>query len=95
MSVQVEEIEKIAELARIRVADSEVAELTDRIGAILAMVDQMQAVDTSGVEPMSNPLNAVQRLRSDTVRETDKRQAFQDIAPLVEDGLYLVPRVID
>jgi aspartyl-tRNA(Asn)/glutamyl-tRNA(Gln) amidotransferase subunit C len=95
MSVQVEEIEKIAELARIRVADSEVAELTDRIGAILALVDQMQAVDTSGVEPMSNPLNAVQRLRSDTVRETDKRQAFQDIAPLVEDGLYLVPRVLD
>ena len=95
MSVQVDEIEKIAELARIRVADSEVAELTDRIGAILAMVDQMQAVETSGVEPMANPLNAVQRLRPDIVRETDNRQAFQDIAPLVEDGLYLVPRVID
>ncbi len=95
MSVEQAEIEKIAELARIRIADAEIAEVTDRISGILGLVDQMQAVDTSALEPMANPLDANQRLRADVVTEGDQREEFQKIAPLVEDGLYLVPKVID
>jgi aspartyl-tRNA(Asn)/glutamyl-tRNA(Gln) amidotransferase subunit C len=59
------------------------------------MVDQLQAVDTREVEPMANPLDAVQRLRTDAVTEENRREAFQAIAPAVENGLYLVPRVVE
>ncbi len=95
MSVEQAEIEKIAELARLRIADSEIAELTTRISSILKMVDHMQTVDTSAVEPMSNPLDASQRLRADEVTETDQHAAFQKIAPAIEADLYLVPRVLE
>jgi aspartyl-tRNA(Asn)/glutamyl-tRNA(Gln) amidotransferase subunit C len=95
MSLEQAEIEKIAELARIRIAPSEMNAVTESISSILAMVDQMQAVDTAAVEPMSNPLDASQRLRADRVSEADHREQFQQIAPKVEEGLYLVPRVID
>ena len=89
------DIEKLAELARVRVADADLPELTERISSILALVDQMQAVDTSGVEPLANPLDARQRLRQDRVTEGDRRGEFQALAPAVEDGLYLVPRVVE
>ena len=95
MSVEQSDIEKIARLARIRVAEQDVQEVAGRINDILAMVDTMQAVDTSGVEPMANPLDASQRLRADKVTEANQREAFQAIAPLSEEGLYLVPKVID
>jgi len=95
MSVEQAEIEKIAELARISIAESDIAEVTERISSILDLVDQMQAVDTSTVEPMANPLDASQRLRSDSVTETDRHEEFQEIAPSVEADLYLVPKVID
>ncbi len=95
MSVDRTEIEKIATLARIRVEDDAIPELAERLNDILAMVDQMQAVDTEGVEPMANPLGACQRLRADTVTESNQREAFQAIAPLAEEGLYLVPKVIE
>lgn len=95
MSIRQDEIEKIAELARIRIADEEIALVTQRITEILRMVDQLQAVDTHGVEPMANPLDATQRLRPDEVTEGNCREAFQAIAPAVENGLYLVPRVIE
>lgn len=95
MSVDQAEIEKIAELARIRVAPDDVAEITARIANILELVDRMQAVDTDGVEPLANPLNASQRLREDAVTEGDRHADFQRIAPAVEADLYLVPKVID
>ena len=95
MAIDQQEIEKIAQLARIRIADNQIGEVTQRITDILAMVDQLQAADTAGVEPMANPLDATQRLRPDEVTEQDRRAAFQDIAPAVEDGLYLVPKVIE
>ncbi len=95
MSIEQDEIEKIAELARIRVSDEQVGELTRRIGDILAMVDQLQAADTEGVAPMAHPLDATQRLRADAVTEENRREAFQAIAPAVENGLYLVPKVIE
>jgi aspartyl-tRNA(Asn)/glutamyl-tRNA(Gln) amidotransferase subunit C len=95
MAIDREEIEKIAELARIRIADEQIGDVTMRITEILQMVDQLQAVDTSDVEPMANPLDAVQKLRKDQVTEENQREAFQAIAPTVENGLYLVPKVID
>ena len=95
MAIQQDEIQKIAELARIRVADDQIGPLTERIGEILDMVDQLQGVDTAAVIPMANPLDATQRLRADVVTETDQRDEFQAIAPAVENGLYLVPKVIE
>ena len=95
MSVEQADVEKIAELARIRLAPADVPEVTARIASILDLVDQMQAVDTSDVEPMANPLDASQRLRRDEVTESDRHLDFQAIAPATEDSLYLVPKVID
>tara|TARA_B110000503_G_scaffold13903_1_gene18896 strand:- start:14531 stop:14818 length:288 start_codon:yes stop_codon:yes gene_type:complete len=95
MSIEQNEIEKIAELARIRISDDEIGQVTERIAEILQMVDQLQAVDTHNVEPMANPLDATQKLRPDVVTEKNHREAFQAIAPSVENGLYLVPKVID
>ena len=95
MAIEQDEIEKIAELARIRIAEDQIGQVTRRITEILGMVDQLQAVDTSEVEPMANPLDANQKLRADIVTESIRREDFQAIAPAVEDGLYLVPKVID
>tara|TARA_R110001583_G_scaffold120952_1_gene272240 strand:+ start:135 stop:422 length:288 start_codon:yes stop_codon:yes gene_type:complete len=95
MSLDQNEISKLARLARISVADSETAELSQRIGDILNMVDVMQAVDTQNVVAIANPHDAVQRLRTDEVTEVDQREHFQTIAPKTEDGLYLVPQVIE
>lgn len=95
MAIEQDEIEKIAALARIRIADEQIGELTRRMTAILDMVDQLQAADTADVQPMANPLDATQRLRADEVTESNRREEFQAIAPAVEDGLYLVPRVIE
>jgi len=95
MSIEQAEIEKIAELARIRISHEEIGHVTARIAEILHMVDQLQAVDTRHVEPMANPLDAAQFLRADIVTEHNRRDAFQAIAPAVEKGLYLVPKVIE
>jgi len=95
MAIEQDEIEKIAELARIRIAPDQIGQVTGRITEILGMVDQLQAVDTRDIEPLANPLDAVQRLRPDEVTEENHREAFQAIAPAVENGLYLVPRVVE
>jgi aspartyl-tRNA(Asn)/glutamyl-tRNA(Gln) amidotransferase subunit C len=95
MSINAEAIEKVAKLARIRVDADAVPALSERLNSILAMVDRLQAVDTTGVAPMANPLDATQRLRADAVTETDRRDAFLAIAPSAEQGLYLVPKVIE
>lgn len=95
MTIEQEELARIAELARLRVADGHLPALTRRLDAILGMVETLQAADTSGVEPLSNPLDAQQRLRADVVTEDNRRDEFQSIAPAVENGLYLVPKVIE
>ena len=95
MAIEQDEIEKIAELARIRIDADHIGDVTRRITDILNMVDQLQAVDTSEVDPMANPLDATQPLRADEVTESNRREAFQAIAPAVENGLYLVPKVIE
>lgn len=89
------ELEKLALLARLNVDDSVFEEVSQGISDVLALVEQLQAVDTGGVEPMSHPLDTVQRLRPDEVSEANRRDAFQAIAPQTEDGLYLVPKVIE
>ncbi len=95
MTIAPADIEKIARLARIRVDADAVPAVTERLSNILAMVDRLQAVDTSGIEPMANPLDATQRLRADVVTEPDQRAALLAIAPASEAGFYLVPKVIE
>jgi aspartyl-tRNA(Asn)/glutamyl-tRNA(Gln) amidotransferase subunit C len=90
-----DEVLRIARLARIEVAGPEVEALRAELNGILGLIDQMRAVDTGGVEPMSHPQARAQRLRDDRVTEPDQRDRFQAVAPQVEDGLYLVPKVID
>jgi aspartyl-tRNA(Asn)/glutamyl-tRNA(Gln) amidotransferase subunit C len=90
-----DEIRRIALLARIEVDAASVTELGAELNAILGMVERMQAVDTAGVEPMSHPQAFAQRLRDDRVTEPDRREDYQSAAPQVEDGLYLVPRVLE
>ena len=93
--LSLEQISRIADLARLELTPEESAALQQQVGSILEMVDRMQAVDTEGVEPMSHPQEAMQRLREDAVAESDRRESFQAVAPEVEDGLYLVPKVIE
>lgn len=95
MAIDKTEIEKLSRLARISVSAEDSADVAERITRILDLVDQLQAVDTSGVAPMSHPLDAVQRLRQDEVTEINQREAFQAVAPNAEQGLYLVPKVIE
>ena len=95
MAVEKADIEKIANLSRIRIEDSEIPEVANRLNDILAMVDQMQAVDTDAIEPMANPHDASQRLRADEVTEANQREALQANAPAAEQGLFLVPKVIE
>ena len=95
MAISRNDIEKVALLARIRVDEEQMAGLEKDLGNILDLVDQLKAADTSQTEPMAHPLDAVQRLRPDVITETSQREAFQAIAPATEDGLYLVPRVIE
>jgi aspartyl-tRNA(Asn)/glutamyl-tRNA(Gln) amidotransferase subunit C len=95
MSVSGDTIREIAQLARLHVEDEELPALTISFNAILELFEQLQAAPTDGVEPMANPLDASQFLREDRVTETNQREALQAVAPLTEDGLYLVPRVVD
>lgn len=95
MALDKSEIEKIAQLARLHVNESEAEEVTNRITDILALIDQMQSVDTESVEPLAHPLDVVQRLRADEITETNQRDELQQLAPASEDGLYLVPKVLD
>ena len=95
MALDKSEVEKIAHLARLHISESEADEVTNRIIDILALIDQMQSVDTDAVEPLAHPLDVVQRLRSDTVTEQDHRDELQTLAPATQDGLYLVPKVIE
>lgn len=95
MAIETRDMQHIAKLARIHATEDELAALQVRLGNILNMVDQLQAVDTQGIEPLANPLEATQRLRADVVTEANCRDAMLALAPAAEQGLYLVPQVID
>ena len=95
MSIERQEIEKLATLSRIAISEDTITEVSQRLSSVLELVDQLQAVNTDGVEAMSHPMKATQRLREDEVSEINQREAFQAIAPETEDGLFLVPKVIE
>lgn len=95
MSLDKTDVEKIAHLARLGIAEEDVSGYAESLSNILGLVEQMNAVNTDDVTPMAHPLDAYQRLREDEVREENQREHFQKIASAVENGLYLVPKVID
>ena len=95
MSLDKDQVQHIAVLARLRIADDETADVVDKLSRIVDFVDQLSQANTEDVVPMAHPLHAVQRLRSDVVTESDQRDEFQENAPEVSDGLYLVPKVIE
>lgn len=95
MSLTTDDVKRIAHLARIEVTENEVQATLTKLSGILGLIEEMQAVDTTGIEPMSHSQDVTQRLRDDVVTETDQRALFQSNAPAVENGLYLVPKVIE
>ena len=95
MSLTLEQVRRVAHLARIDVSDAEAESTLGHLNGIFSLIEEMQAVDTQGVEPMAHAQDLAQRLRQDRVTEHDRRQAFQAIAPETEAGLYLVPKVIE
>ncbi|GLZ83980.1 Asp-tRNA(Asn)/Glu-tRNA(Gln) amidotransferase subunit GatC [Pseudomonas sp. BN414] len=95
MALERSDVEKIAHLARLGLNEADIPRTTETLNNILGLIDAMQAVDTDGIDPMAHPLDATQRLRADSVTEENRRDAYQAIAPAVENGLYLVPKVIE
>lgn len=95
MALDNNEVAKIAHLARIKIDESKAPEYADSLSNILGLVEQLQAADTDAIEPMAHPLDATQRLREDEVTENNHRDAYQAVAPATEDGLFLVPKVIE
>ena len=95
MSLIRAEVEKIAWLARLSLDDSDIPDYTRQLSRILDLVDQLDTVDTTDIEPLAHPLELTARLREDRITEQNQRERFQRIAPRVEAGLYLVPKVIE
>jgi len=95
MSLTLEQVRRVAHLARIDVSDAEAESTLGHLNGIFSLIEEMQAVDTQGVEPMAHAQDLAQRLRDDRVTEENRREAFQAIAPETEAGLYLVPKVIE
>ena len=95
MALTHQDVLHIARLARLRISADEAETAQTQLNSIFGLIEQMQAVNTQGIEPMSHALDVVQRLRQDTVTESDQRNKFQAVAPAVENGLYLVPKVIE
>ena len=95
MSLTQDDVKRIARLARIETSDTEAQATQAQLNSIFGLIATMQAVDTNGIAPMAHAQEVTQRLREDAVTETDRHVAFQAIAPAVENGLYLVPKVIE
>jgi aspartyl-tRNA(Asn)/glutamyl-tRNA(Gln) amidotransferase subunit C len=95
MALTLEDVRRVAQLARLRVDDAQAQAMLHELNAIFSMIAEMEAIDTSDVVPMSHPRDVSQRLRSDAVTEPDRRDELLRLAPATENGLYLVPRVIE
>lgn len=95
MSLSSSDVEKVARLARLAMSEHEIQTAQTQLNGIFGLIAEMQAVNTDGVEPMSHSQDLAQRLREDAVTEPNQRDAFQAIAPQVEQGLFLVPKVIE
>jgi aspartyl-tRNA(Asn)/glutamyl-tRNA(Gln) amidotransferase subunit C len=95
MSFTPEDVKKIAHLARLNLSDNDIPQLTSQLSSILDFIEQLNTAKTEHTDPLAHPLDISQRLRPDTITEQDLRDKFQHIAPQVEAGLYLVPKVIE
>jgi aspartyl-tRNA(Asn)/glutamyl-tRNA(Gln) amidotransferase subunit C len=95
MSLTVEQVRRVAQLARLEISDAEAQTTLGHLNGIFALIEAMQAVDTKGIEPMAHAQDVAQRLREDRATEPNQREAFQSVAPETEAGLYLVPKVIE
>jgi len=95
VSLDKDQVQQIATLARLKLGDDEYAESVEKLSKIVDFVDQLSQADTTDVVPMAHPLDVAQRLRPDIVTESDERDHYQENAPSVADGLYLVPKVIE
>ena len=95
MALTLDDVKRVAHLARIALDETEAPPMLTQLNGVFALIAEMQAVDTRGVEPMSHALDVTQPLRADSVTESDQRELFQSVAPHVERGLYLVPKVIE
>jgi aspartyl-tRNA(Asn)/glutamyl-tRNA(Gln) amidotransferase subunit C len=95
MALSLDDVKRIAQLARLEVTDPEAQQVLAPLQAIFALIEELQAVDTRGIEPMSHAQDVSLRLRADRVTEENQRELFQSIAPQIEAGLYLVPKVIE
>ncbi|MCC2680618.1 MAG: aspartyl/glutamyl-tRNA(Asn/Gln) amidotransferase subunit [Nitrosospira multiformis] len=95
MSLSLNDVKRVANLARIEISEDEARKALIQLSGIFDLIEQMQAVDTSAITPMSHAQDVMQRLRADAVTEIDQRELFQSVAPQVEAGLYLVPKVIE
>jgi aspartyl-tRNA(Asn)/glutamyl-tRNA(Gln) amidotransferase subunit C len=95
MSLSLLDVKRIAQLARIEVTDAQAEQVLTQLQGVFSLIEELQSVDTQGIEPMSHAQDVTLRLREDQVTETDNRERFQAIAPRVDAGLYLVPKVIE
>lgn len=100
MSLELSDVKRLATLARLELTDGQASATLDKLNGIFGLVEQMKAVDTTGIEPLNHPIAAFQpdlalRLREDAVTELDRRDDYQQAAPATQDGLYLVPKVIE
>ncbi len=95
MSLTSQDVNKIAHLARLAISDQDIPRYVKNLSDILTFVEQMNSVNTTGAVPMAHPQDMYQRLREDKVSERDQRDDYQRIAPMTEEGLYLVPKVIE
>ena len=95
MSLSLDDVKRVAMLARIEVTDAESEQILGQLDGVFSLIEKMQSADTAGVEPMAHAQDVVARLRPDVVSETDQHELFQSIAPAVEADLYLVPKVIE
>jgi aspartyl-tRNA(Asn)/glutamyl-tRNA(Gln) amidotransferase subunit C len=95
MSLSDDQVRRLARLARLAIRPDESQALLERLNRVLGFVGEISAVDTTGIAPMAHALDLAQRLRADEVTESDRHELYQSVAPAVEDGLYLVPKVIE
>ncbi len=95
MSLSIDDVKRIARLARIRVTEDEATQTQHQLNGIFTLIEEMQSVNTAGIAPMAHAQDLSQRLRPDVANEPDRREAYQAVAPQTENGLYLVPKVIE
>jgi aspartyl-tRNA(Asn)/glutamyl-tRNA(Gln) amidotransferase subunit C len=95
MALSIQDVRRVAHLARIAITEDEARDVLTKLSGIFVLIEDMRKVDTTGIEPMSHAADVTLALREDVVTETDRREVYQAVAPATADGLYLVPKVIE